>query len=132
MQQTFVYITRASLYSLEEAQAPLRRGGEGLKSNGGRVEGECDGVGELGVHEEGLGGRGFPPRQLLLDLTDEADGNPLLKLVDGCVQVEDLDDLKQQVGKRVQVEDLDDLKQVTLCLCDNHFPIMAQPKSEPN
>ena len=85
-----------NLDAFEEAEAPGGGGSDGLQGNGGGVEGEGDSEGELGVHEEGLGGGRLPRRQLLLDLTDEADGDSLLKLIHRRVQVEDLDDLQQE------------------------------------
>lgn len=67
-----------------------------VKVDLGRVEGELDGKRELGVHQQGGLVLSLLQRSLLqlgLNLPDEGGAHPLLKLVGGRVQVENLDDL---------------------------------------
>lgn len=73
-----------------------------LQPDVGGVEGEPDGEGKLGVHEEARHRRPpfFDPAPSLLEpglhLADERDGHPLLVVVGGGVQVQDLDDLEKE------------------------------------
>ena len=98
---TYIHSTHTHAHTLstsellEKAETPLHRGVQRVQPEARWVEGEGDRIHKLGVHQQGLGLRGVrrPRRQLLLDLTYKADRHLLLKLVNRCVQVEDLYDL---------------------------------------